>query len=118
MIRVVALRKAALAGAAGALAWEAVARGLILACRAVPWEDSEVAWLEEDDLAIRTATPNKSLRATWKDGKTSLEIAFVQKAANKSQVVVQHSKLPDAKTAAKMKTYWRTKLDRLRAALE
>lgn len=31
MIRVVALRKAALAGAAGALAWEGVARGLILA---------------------------------------------------------------------------------------
>jgi beta-glucosidase/6-phospho-beta-glucosidase/beta-galactosidase len=31
LIRVVALRKAALAGAAGALAWEAAARGLILA---------------------------------------------------------------------------------------
>ena len=27
-------------------------RGLILACRAVPWEDSEVAWLEEDDLIV------------------------------------------------------------------
>ena len=76
------------------------------------------AWLEEDDLAIRTATPNKSLRVTWKDGKTSLEIAFVQKAANKSQVVVQHSKLPDAKAAAKMKTYWRAKLNRLQTALE
>ena len=25
---------------------------LILACRAVPWEDSEVAWLEEDDLIV------------------------------------------------------------------
>ncbi len=27
-------------------------RGLILACRAVPWDDSEVAWLEEDDLIV------------------------------------------------------------------
>ena len=27
-------------------------RGLILACRAVPWEESEVAWLEEDDLIV------------------------------------------------------------------
>ncbi|HSI01139.1 MAG TPA: 2Fe-2S iron-sulfur cluster-binding protein [Reyranella sp.] len=27
-------------------------RGLILACRAVPWEDCEVAWLEEDDLIV------------------------------------------------------------------
>ena len=27
-------------------------RGLILACRAVPWDDCEVAWLEEDDLIV------------------------------------------------------------------
>ncbi len=27
-------------------------RGLILACRAVPWADSEVAWLDEDDLIV------------------------------------------------------------------
>ena len=76
------------------------------------------AWLDENNLAVRTATPNKSMRVTWKDGKTSLEIAFVRKATNKSQVVIQHSKLPDTKSAAKMKTYWRTKLDRLQAALE
>ena len=75
-------------------------------------------WLAENDLAVRTATPNKSLRMTWKDGKTSLEIAFVQRAPKKSQVVIQHSKLPDAKSAAKMQTYWRTKLDRLKATLE
>lgn len=35
-----------------ALSDEERARGLILACRAVPWEDSEVAWLEEDDLIV------------------------------------------------------------------
>ena len=35
-----------------ALSDEERARGLILACRAVPWEDSEVAWLEEDDLVV------------------------------------------------------------------
>ncbi|HTR86032.1 MAG TPA: 2Fe-2S iron-sulfur cluster-binding protein [Reyranella sp.] len=27
-------------------------RGLILACRAVPWEECDVAWLEEDDLIV------------------------------------------------------------------
>ena len=26
--------------------------GLILACRAVPWSDCEVAWLEADDVAM------------------------------------------------------------------
>ena len=35
-----------------ALSDEEKARGLILACRAVPWKDSEVAWLEEDDLIV------------------------------------------------------------------
>ena len=35
-----------------ALSDEEKERGLILACRAVPWEDCEVAWLEEDDLIV------------------------------------------------------------------
>lgn len=35
-----------------ALSDEEKERGLILACRAVPWEDSEVAWLGEDDLIV------------------------------------------------------------------
>jgi hypothetical protein len=30
----------------------------------------------------------------------------------------QHSKLPDAKSSARMKTYWGKALDRLRASLE
>ena len=69
-------------------------------------------------LQFERLCPNRSMRVTWKDGKTSLEINFVKKTSEKSQVVVQHSKLPDAKTAAKMKTYWAGKLDRLRKALE
>jgi ferredoxin-NAD(P)+ reductase (naphthalene dioxygenase ferredoxin-specific) len=35
-----------------ALSDEEKDRGFILACRAVPWEDSEVAWCEEDDLIV------------------------------------------------------------------
>jgi DNA helicase IV len=81
-------------------------------------EKRRVAWLAEDGLSVRTATPNKSMRLTWKDGKTSLEVAFAAKAPDKTQVVVQHSKLPDAKIAAKMKSYWRERLDRLQRALD
>ena len=33
----------------------------------------------------------------WKDGKTSLQISFLEKGDGKSQVVVQHGKLPDRK---------------------
>ena len=76
------------------------------------------SWLPEDGLVVRTATTDKSMRVTWNDKKTSLEVNFYAKGPDKSQVVVQHSKLQDAKSSAKMKTYWGKALDRLRAALE
>jgi uncharacterized protein YndB with AHSA1/START domain len=76
------------------------------------------AWLPEEGLAVRKATPNKSMRVTWNDVKTSLEISFLSKSGAKSQVVVQHSKLPNAKASTTMKAYWGKALDRLRASLE
>jgi uncharacterized protein YndB with AHSA1/START domain len=76
------------------------------------------SWLTENGLVVRTATTDKSMRVTWNDKKTSLEINFYPKGADKSQVVVQHSKLPDAKSSARMKNYWGKALDRLRASLE
>jgi uncharacterized protein YndB with AHSA1/START domain len=79
-------------------------------------EKERNAWLAENGLHVRKATPNKSMRVTWTDQKTSLEINFYPKATDKSQVVLQHSKLPNASAAAKMKTYWAKALDRLREA--
>jgi len=76
------------------------------------------AWLAEDGLAVRKVTPNKSLRLTWIDGKTSVQVSLVAKNPEKSQVVVQHSKLPNATTSTKMKSYWGKALDRLRARIE
>jgi hypothetical protein len=67
-------------------------------------EKARQAWLPEDGLTTRKATPNKSMRIS-KDG-------------DKSLVVVQHSKLPDAKASTKMKAYWAKALDRLRETLE
>jgi uncharacterized protein YndB with AHSA1/START domain len=81
-------------------------------------EKARKAWLPEDGLITRKATPNKSMRVTWHDGKSSLEIYFLAKDDDKGQVVVQHSKLADAKASAKMKAYWAKALDRLRDLLE
>ena len=81
-------------------------------------EQVRSTWLDEKGLLVRKATPNKSMRVTWKDGKTSLEINFYPKETGKSQVVVQHSKLPNATAATRMKTYWGKALDRLRASIE
>lgn len=81
-------------------------------------EKARTAWLGENGMNVRKVTPNKSMRVTWNDQKTSLEINFYPKAADKSQVVVQHSKLASASAASKMKTYWTKALDRLREAIE
>lgn len=86
--------------------------------KAVANEKTRSAWLGEDGLVVRKTTPNKSLRLTWLDGKSSVQISFLPKGDDKSQIVVQHSRLPNAKSSAKMKVYWSTALDRLKASLE
>ena len=88
-----------------------------LAYNAFAVEKNRDAWLKED-VKVRTSTRNKSMRFTWADGKTSLAVAFMPKGTGKCQVVVQHSKIPHAKAAAAMKTYWAKALDRLKASFE
>jgi len=75
-------------------------------------------WLPEKKLSITKATENKSIRAAWIDGKTRLSIDFYRKGDEKSQIVVQHLKLPDSEKAAEMKEYWGHALERLKASLE
>ena len=76
------------------------------------------AWLDEDALAVRTTKANKSIRGAWNEVPTSLEVSFLEKGKDKSQVVVTHSKLPNAKASATMKAFWAGALDRLRDTLE
>jgi uncharacterized protein YndB with AHSA1/START domain len=66
-------------------------------------------WLGDEKLTVRTAVPDKSMRVTWPDG-TSVELYFVAKGAAKSQVAVQHGKLPDRASVDRMKTYWAERL--------
>ena len=86
--------------------------------KSVADEKARLAWLPQNGLTIRKATPNKLIRFTGPGGKSGFEVSFISKAADKSQVVVTCRKLPDAKAAASMKTYWGKALDRLRASLE
>jgi hypothetical protein len=73
-------------------------------------------WLPGVDLTIRTAKPRKSMRITWPD-KTSLEVGFLSKGADKSQVALQHGKLPDKASATRVKQYWAERLQRLKEVL-
>jgi len=84
------------------------------------WEDHKVRarWLKEAGFAVRKATENKTMRITWVDGETDLNVYFNAKGPRKSQVSVQHGKLSSAAEAAKKKSYWAGQLERLRAVLE
>jgi hypothetical protein len=70
-------------------------------------------WLDERGLEVRKATANKSMRITWSDGATCIEVNFYAKGPAKAQVVVQHTKLKSAAEAARKKAYWRAALVRL-----
>ena len=74
-------------------------------------------WLTEK-ITIRKATENKSARITWSDQETSLSVDFYKKTEDKSQVVVQHQKIPGSKKAAELKTYWGLQLELLKDLLE
>ena len=84
------------------------------------WSDeaARARWLKRRKLVIRTATPGKSIRAAWSGGKTSIDANFYARGDSKSQVSVQHSKLPSAGEAAKMKAFWAKALQNLKELLE
>jgi uncharacterized protein YndB with AHSA1/START domain len=84
------------------------------------WSETKLRrrWLTEEGILIRKATPEKSMRITWSDGKTSVSVNFYAKGEAKSQVALEHDKLPDAKTVAKIKTYWAAALERLQNILQ
>ena len=84
------------------------------------WADDvlRAEWLMEKDISITKATENKSIRILWSDKKTRLSVDFYAKGDAKSQVVVQHLKLPDSKKATEMKEYWCRVLDNLKSTLE
>jgi hypothetical protein len=83
------------------------------------WNDEAVRrrWLPEADFTVRKATPKKSLRLAWGDG-TKVEVNLYPKGESKSQVSVEHLKLPDAQEATRRKAWWSEALDRLRETLE
>ncbi len=83
------------------------------------WSDPALreSWLGEP-VTIRKATPEKSLRITWTDGTSNVEVNFYPKPAGRCQVTVQHGRLPDAAAAARMKAFWRDAVARLKSLLE
>jgi uncharacterized protein YndB with AHSA1/START domain len=84
------------------------------------WSDPEqrTRWLPDHPIQIRKATPEKSMRITWSDQETGLNVYFYNKGLSKSQVNVQHVKLSDPSQAEEKKAFWAAALKRLQAFLE
>jgi hypothetical protein len=84
------------------------------------WSEAKTRrrWLDAASLMVRKATAPKSMRITWVDGKTSVEVNFYPKGARKSQVSVQHTKLADTKDVERKRAYWSERLEKLAGVLE
>jgi len=77
--------------------------------RAFSDKRTRARWLPGVTLTVRTATAGKSMRVTWPDG-SSVELYFTAKGRARSQVQVQHRRLPDQAAAGRMKEYWAERL--------
>jgi hypothetical protein len=93
---------------------------------AVPVEMLYSGWLDEglrkkwlpEKITITKSTDNKSVRVLWSDESTRLSVDLYPKSDDKSQIVIQHLKLPDAEKAAEMKEFWAERLNVLKGILE
>ncbi len=77
--------------------------------RAFSHKPTRERWLPGVSLTVRSATRDKYMRITWPDS-SSVEVGFASKGRGKSQVQVQHGKLPDKASAARMKEFWGERL--------
>ena len=75
-------------------------------------------WLPGDVLRERTSQPGRSARFDWEDGATRVAVGFTAKGESKSQVALQHERLPDAEAAERTRVYWRERLAALKVTLE
>jgi hypothetical protein len=73
-------------------------------------------WLGDVTLTVRTATPQKRMRLRWGDN-TAVDIGFTARGEGKSQVAVEHSKLPTKLEAERLKTFWGERLKALAAVV-
>ena len=84
------------------------------------WSDSRTRarWLPKAPLEVRRAVQPKSIRMNWMTGSSRVAVNFFAKGAGRSQVQVEHGKLPSTAAVARQKTYWSAALGRLKALLE
>lgn len=80
-------------------------------------ESLRAEWLPRQLFTLRKATLDKSLRITWPDG-SNIDVNFYPKGQDKSQIVVQQSRLENAQAVNQAKQFWGEALVRLITCVE
>jgi hypothetical protein len=75
-------------------------------------------WLPGAKMRERTSERGRSARFDWENGSTRVNVGFLAKGKAKGQVGLEHEHLPDARSAEKMKAFWRERLEVLKAILK
>lgn len=75
-------------------------------------------WLPDAPMRPRTTTRGGSVRFDWDDPPSRIAVFLVAKGAAKTQVALNHEKLPDPEAAERMKLMWRERLGALKELLE
>lgn len=75
-------------------------------------------WLPHAVMRERTSRPGRSARFDWEDGATRVSVVFSAVSDTKSQVGLEHERLPDTEAADKAKAFWRERMAALKALLE
>jgi uncharacterized protein YndB with AHSA1/START domain len=81
-------------------------------------EELRERWLPGAPMSLRTATAPRSARYDWEEGPTRVVFGFIDKGEAKSQVALEHERLPDADAAEGMKAWWRERVTELKRVLE
>jgi len=84
------------------------------------WKDPRVRlrWMMQAPVELRRAVEPKSIRMTWTNGDSRVEANFFAKGPGRSQVQVEHARLPNARAVTRQKAYWAEALARLKALLD
>ncbi len=75
-------------------------------------------WLPDAELEQRPTRAANTARFDWSDPPSRLVVTVAPKAPGKTTVTLQHERLPDAKTADRLKAEWRAQFDALKSMLE
>jgi hypothetical protein len=75
-------------------------------------------WIDDPALLPRTLRRRRSGTFDWDDPPSRVAYGLTSKGAAKTQIAVQHERLPDGQSAERMKVMWRERLAALKELLE